>query len=208
MFVYKVLWIFTVKCLQLFNKELYVYFCTDSILSCFSWIQPITVTKAAALVHFAMTWLDTMALHWCYCRSKGRTLACFVSFFKDRNQGGPAHPQHTWHSLRHNCSRSSVCPGARLGLYLERPQQVVSMAGMCVLVSLQVVVWISLVFLDVHQPHPVTLGHPSWSKAVPFILKRMRTTARTTTGWGVHWSQLTSCSTGARFYIFSWHFKL
>lgn len=26
MFVYKVLWIFTVKCLQLFNKELYVYF--------------------------------------------------------------------------------------------------------------------------------------------------------------------------------------
>lgn len=25
-FVYKVLWIFTVKCLQLFNKELYVYF--------------------------------------------------------------------------------------------------------------------------------------------------------------------------------------
>ena len=36
MFVYKVLWIFTVKCLQLFNKELYVYFCTDSILSCFS----------------------------------------------------------------------------------------------------------------------------------------------------------------------------
>lgn len=138
MFVYKVLWIFTVKCLQLFNKELYVYFCTDSILSCFSWIQPITVTKAAALVHFAMTWLDTMTLHWCYCRSKGRTLACFVSFFKDRNQGGPAHPQHTWHSLRHNCSRSSVCPGAWLGLYLERPQQVVSMAGMCVLVSLQV----------------------------------------------------------------------
>lgn len=122
MFVYKVLWIFTVKCLQLFNKELYVYFCTDSILSCFSWIQPITVTKAAALVHFAMTWLNTMTLHWCYCRSKGRTLACFVSSFKDRNQGGPAHPQHTWHSLRHNCSRSSVCPGARLGLYLERPQ--------------------------------------------------------------------------------------
>lgn len=78
MFVYKVLWIFTVKCLQLFNKELYVYFCTDSILSCFSWIQPITVTKAAALVHFAMTWLDAMALHWCYCRSKGRIVTHFL----------------------------------------------------------------------------------------------------------------------------------
>lgn len=33
-FVYKVLWIFTVKCLQLFNKELYVYFVQGFFSSC------------------------------------------------------------------------------------------------------------------------------------------------------------------------------
>lgn len=194
MFVYKVLWIFTVKCLQLFNKELYVYFCTDSILSCFSWIQPITVTKAAALVHFAMTWLDAMALHWCYCRSKGRIVTHFLF-----------HPSKTGTRVARPIRSTR---GSSWGMIarLEQPQQVVSTAGICMLVSLQVVFWISLFFLDVYQPRP-TFGPLSWSKAVLFILKRMRTTARTTTGWGALWSQLTSCSTGARFDVFSWHFK-
>lgn len=42
-FVYKVLWIFTVKCLQLFNKELYVYFVQVFFFSCESLKELATV---------------------------------------------------------------------------------------------------------------------------------------------------------------------
>lgn len=47
MFVYKVLWIFTVKCLQLFNKELYVYFVQTPF---FLWIFKNFRTKSWTII--------------------------------------------------------------------------------------------------------------------------------------------------------------
>lgn len=113
MFVYKVLWIFTVKCLQLFNKELYVYFCTDSILWCFSLniANPFYSSHSVDSFHkvshsdTASTSVGACGTFTClpsvsslltlfHILSQGKNISSLsVSSFKDRNQCGPAAPK-------------------------------------------------------------------------------------------------------------------
>lgn len=87
MFVYKVLWIFTVKCLQLFNKELYVYFvqvpfCESFrkwILNCLLYLQAKRSSQAIVGLVLSFPVLGGPGLELCCFQARVKLLTNIVT---------------------------------------------------------------------------------------------------------------------------------